>query len=413
MLSTKRFLNKMKSKKNKKSSISKNILGYFLTWRIVIFFVLFLSIPVLKLQTNYLGGGLISYLKNPTLWSFANFDGVHYLNIAYKGYLPLTYFYFPLFPLTIRMLSVLSGQTLANYAFIGILASNLFFLVAIWGFVKLIRLDHSEVVAKITLLMLLVFPTSFYFGSLYTESLFLMLSIWTFYFARKDKWLFAGLLGFLLTATRIVGIAIVPSLFIILWHKYADSFKKIKKESLANVLPKLFWVLLPVGGILSYMYFLWTATGDPLEFFHSISVFGEQRSASFILPPRVFYRYVFKIIPSLDYSYFPVVFTTLLEIVTAGLVSFVLVWASYKKLKKELNIRLEYLFFMFFTYLTPIFSGSFSSFPRYTLAIFPFFIYLSIFLMCFQKKIQYAFLVLSGFALIVSASLFLRGYWLS
>ncbi len=76
----------------------KRILFYFLTWKIFVYFVLVLSLAVIPLQFSYLGGGLVNYLKNPYLWAFANFDGVHYLSIAQEGYKPLTYFYFPVFP---------------------------------------------------------------------------------------------------------------------------------------------------------------------------------------------------------------------------------------------------------------------------------------------------------------------------
>ena len=197
----------------------KFLLFSFLSWRVLLFVFLFLAASIIQLQEKFLGGNLEGYLRAPYLWAWVNFDGEHYLSIAYQGYLSLTHFYFPASSLITQFLASLFNQNFITIVISGLLVSNVSFLVALIGLWKLIRLDYKKKIASLAILLLLVFPTSFYFGSFYTESLFLMLVVWAFYFARKQKWLLAGILGAVLTATRIVGIALIPALFVVLLLK--------------------------------------------------------------------------------------------------------------------------------------------------------------------------------------------------
>lgn len=313
-----------------------------------------------ELQKNFLGGGLQKYLTNPYLWSWANFDGEHYLSIATMGYANGEQAFFPFYPLLIKLL----GGTIYSASFI----SHLSFLLALVGLYKLIRLDYKEKIAKIAIILLLVFPTSFYFGAVYTESLFLCLIVWTFYLFRSKKYFYGVLLGSLSSLTRVIG-------------------------------------LIPLG-VLSYMGYSKYKWNDYLAFFHAAKNFGEQRSDHLILLPQVFYRYLVKIIPNLTWSYFPVVFTTLLEITVAILFLWIIVY-SFRK------IRIEYWLFLIFGYITPTLSGSFSSLPRYVVVLFPAFIYVA---MRLEKANTYLRLgIYVGMAIIalLTQMLFVRGYFVS
>lgn len=360
------------------------VLFSFLIWRTALFIFLFIAIKFFPLQQNFLGGGMQRYLSAPWFWAWINFDGEHYLSLTRVGYQPLTYFYFPVFPMLVRFVGKMFGDS--STAFSGLLIANISFFVALVGFWKLITLDFKRDVAKIAIILLLLFPTSYYFGSYYTESTFLALVIWSFYFARKGEWLWAGILGGVSSATRVIGAILLPSLF----------FEKKRKWPI---------VLIP-SGIVVYMYYLYTKTGDPLEFLNSVSIFGDQRSSHFILLPQVFYRYFVKIIPNLDYSYFPVVFTTLLEISVAVL--FIVLLATGIK-----KIIASYLVYGVLAYLIPTLSGSFSSFPRYALVIFPAFIVGSIYFLKLPKVLQLSIFAILLICLSMATSLFVRGYWVS
>ena len=377
---------------------SKFILTSFILWRIALFLIVFLGIALFPLQKDFLGGGLTNYVQNPYFWSFLNFDGEHYAAIAHLGYQPLTYFFFPLLPILTRLIAFLVSSEFITIARSGLLVSNLAFLIGLFGLWKLIRLDYKENIAKMTLLLLILFPTSFYFGAFYTEGLVFALIIWSFFFARKGSWIFAGVLGAFATATRITALALIPALGYEVWK-----FLKHRKSSW--VVPLISLALVPLGLIL-YMYYLYVTVGDPLEFFHNVSIFGEQRSSEIILLPQVFYRYFFKVLPNLNYNYFPIVFTTYLEIASGIIFGILGIWSFFK-------LRLSYSLFFAVGYLIPPLSGSFSSFPRYVLILFPAFLLSALWLNKKPRELKIAVYCISGVLLALACALFIRGYWVS
>jgi len=372
------------------------LLSVFLTWRVLLFVFLFVAISVVPLQKNFLGGGLANYLSAPYFWAWANFDGEHYLSIAQNGYGQGEQAFFPAYPFFIRILAKPFGGSLVSLGWVGLLIANISFFLALYGFYKLIRLDYKERIAKLTIILLLLFPTSFYFASVYTESLFLALVIWSFYFARKKKWWAAIILAGISSSTRFVGILLFPILALEMW-----SGRK-KRFSLKYYLPL---VLAPLG-LLAYTYFLKVDTGDPLAFIHTLSGFGEQRSVTPIPLPQVFYRYIFKILPNVNYSFFPVAFTSVLEFLL-GLGFLVLSVIAFFRL------RLSYALFLAGGYLIPTLTGSFSSLPRYVLVLFPTFILSALWLSKKPRWLQSGLLLTLLILLGIATALFVRGFWVA
>lgn len=376
------------------------ILKSIVTWKLVLIFVTLFAIRFIPLQKNFLGGGVENYLSNPIIWSWANFDGEHYLSIVQEGYRPLSYFFFPLYPILIRFFSLILGKSVFSYLVSGLLLSHIFLFLGMVGFYKLMSLDYQERAVKYAMILLILFPTSFYFGSVYTESLFFALTVWSFFFARKRNWIMAGILSALAGATRIVGLALFFGL-LIEWWQYSRTIK-----DKAKTYSSLICVLLSFLGIGSYLFFLYLKTGNPLIFLTTVDVFGPQRSSHLIILPQVFYRYIFKILPNLNYSYFFGVFTTLFEFATSILFLILSVMAPFK-------LRLGYVFFLLLGYLIPTLSGSFSSLPRYVLVLFPGFILMSTYFDKVSKPFKIAIYCVLFACLTISTALFVRGYWLS
>ncbi len=373
------------------------LLIIFIIWRLTVIAFADLGQLLFSLQTNYLGGGLLNYLRHPLFWGFINFDGEHYLSIAYDGYFPLTYFYFPLYSLIIKLASEVFGGTFTIYALAGLLLSNLFLVIALMGLYKLANLHCLGKTALYSIIVLLIFPTSFYFGAYYNESFFLALVIWSFYFAFTKKWFLSFLLCGLATSTRLVGVAIIPALL----YEYIIE----DKNKLMSI--KLFiYSLLSISGVVIYSVYLKIITGDFLAFFHNVEIFGGQRSTNLVILPQVFYRYFFKILPVLNYINLPQVFMSYLEI-TSAIVFLIAAYFIFIKMKKSLFI------YYICAYLIPTLAGSFSSFPRYALALFPAFIlageYLSVKSRLFRNTV-YTLLIITGF---IAVSLFIRGYFVS
>lgn len=370
------------------------VLISFLLWKLFLYFILHFSLNILPLQFNFLGGGLENYLNKPNFWAWSNFDGEHYLSIAKVGYGFGEQAFFPLYPLLINLFSF-SSKDISKLAFTGLAISNVSFFLGLLGFYKLVKIDFSENIAKTAIILLLLFPTSFYFASVYTEGLFLSFSVWSLYFLRKNKWFWACILAGLAAATRVTGIILLPVLIIELW----SSRIKVKFS-------RYYYLLLIPLGLFIYMFYLKLNYNDPLAFIHSLSIFGEQRSTHAVLLPQVFYRYIFKILPNINYSYFPQVFTTYLEFITATTFLFISAVSFFK-------LRLSYAVFMILGYLLGGISGSFSSLPRYVAVLFPVYILFSIYLLKMPRVLRILTISCLIILLVISGSLFFRAYWLS
>jgi hypothetical protein len=220
------------------------------------------------------------------------------------------------------------------------------------------------------------------------------------YFARRGNWIAAGICGALATSTRIIGVALFPAFIVEAYLSRSQGiYHQLKKCLLACFISSL--------GLLLYMWFMFQRTGNPFEFMTSLNaVYGAQRSDSFVLLPQVLYRYVFKILPSINYSYFPQFFSTYLEFVS-GILFLILSVISFFKL------RLSYAVFLAVGYLIPTLSGSFSSFPRYALVLFPAFILIAIYLEKIPGWTKWVLAIFGGIFLSLATSYFSRGYWIS
>ena len=370
----------------------KFVLVSFLTWKIWTIVFLFFAFYFVPQRFDFLGGGVEHYLRYPWFWAWANFDGEHYLSIAQSGYGRGEQAFFPLYPLLMRFLVWPFRGDLYFLQSAGLLISNLSFLLGLLGLWKLIKLDFKETVAKLAILLLIAFPTSFYFGSVYTEGLFFALAVWSFYFARQGNWLWAGILGAFASATKFLGIILLPAL-IIEWLVKKD-------KSVVNLL----WLTLIPAGLLAYMYYLHQSVGDALAFFNSLVFFGEQRSAAIILLPQVFWRYL-KIMLDVTKND-PLFFTVTLEFITAVLFLITSFLAIFK-------LRKSYVVFLALGYIIPTLTGSFSSLPRYVLVLFPAFIVFGMYISKKSLVVKVMVLSLSLFLLIISTIIFVRGYWLA
>lgn len=376
----------------------KRILLYFISWRLL------LSIPLVvgyylvpyRIHSEYTGiwTHILPYgvVDNPAIFPWANFDGVHYLNIAANGYIDNIRF-FPLFPILISLLT--KPFSAAPYSFVyffnGFLISNLSFIASLFVFYKLIRLDYNRQIAHKSILFLLVFPCAFFFAAIYTESLFLLLSLLAFYFSRKEKWLFAGICGMLLSATRLVGVFILPALLIEYW---------LSKEKSPQKLLSLF--LIPLG-VISFSYFCFIQWGKPLYFIQAAGELSNGRSVnSVVFLPQTLFRYL-KILLTVPYTQFEWSIA-LLELASFIFTS-VMLYMAYKK-----KVRISYIVFGLLCLLLPSLSGTLTGLPRYITIIFPMYITLALLK---NKNLQRLYIILSVVLSFILLMLFARGYYIA
>lgn len=370
-----------------------SVISLLIIWKILLFFAAVWSYEIFPLYSlNYLGGGFNNYISKYYIFPWANFDGEHFVSIAYFGYQELQQAFFPLYPKLIALGMYFYGRTLGTGARIGYLISAVSFPIALIFFYKLLKLDYSRKFSLGVISVLLIYPASFYFNAIYSESLFLMLIILSFYFFRKGKYFWASLFGFLGSLTRVFGVLLFLSFFIEIFL-----FKIPIK--------KVFWILLIPAGLGLYMVYLYRTVGDPLAFYNLQLVVGEQHQRGVVLFPQVVYRYL-KIIFTMD-SLTPLLTTIFFEF-AVGLIFFILPIIGYFK-----KVRLSYLFFAFFGYLLPTVQGSFSSLPRYVLVLFPSFIILALLFKNLPNWVKIFLGSLSAILLLIETALFLRGYWVA
>jgi len=141
-------------------------------------------------------------------------DAAWFLRIATDGYReqdPGAAAFFPVYPLLIRIATVLTfGHALAA----ALLVSNLSFLASLIALYGLTADEYSDRIARTTVVFLAVFPTAFFFLSPYSESTFLLCAVLALWAARRDRWGYAALFAALAAATRSIGIVLAPALLV-------------------------------------------------------------------------------------------------------------------------------------------------------------------------------------------------------
>ena len=154
------------------------------------------------------------------LGALARWDATWYLSIAQSGYgggSRAGTAFFPLYPLTVRAgaLGLDSGWALLLSAYAVSAAALLAALVLLH---RLVELELGLRFARPVLLLVALWPASFFFSAPYSESLFLALSVGSFYAARTERWPTAVGLCAAATATRASGLLLLVPLGWMAWR---------------------------------------------------------------------------------------------------------------------------------------------------------------------------------------------------
>ncbi len=217
-------------------------------------------------------GGLGDILLSP----LARWDSIWYLTIANYGYgptgSPRTAF-FPLYPLLARGVGELGGGSRAAVlvaAFVVALAALLGALVLLH---RLTELELGADAAWPTVLLLCLFPASLFLGAPYSESVFLLASVGTFYAARTGHWAWAGAAAGAASATRSAGVLLLLPLAILYLQSTAPGWR-LRSEAA--------WLALAPMGLVAYVVFLATAHGDPFAFFSAQELWSRHFAGPFV-----------------------------------------------------------------------------------------------------------------------------------
>ena len=373
-------------------------------------FLLFAAFTIFNFLTSFFAPHFIPYLGffpykeilagyhlPDFIAKFANFDGVHYLLISQQGYMQYEQAYFPFYPLLIKFLTPLF---LGNTLLAGLIISNGSLLLAIWLLIKLL-MDYGMRIANLywTIIFLLIFPASFFFNTVYTESLFFLFFIASLYFLNKKKYWLVSLFTVLASLTRLIGVFLIIPILL----NFTSSLK------IKNLKLKIIAVFSPIAGLLAYMFYLWLTVRDPLYFLTSQPIFGAHRSTSLIFLPQVYWRYIkIFLTANHDFRYYISLFE--FSVFTFIFVILILDLIENWKLKIKNYLRISLNLFSLANILLPTLTGTFSSVPRYALFSLSAFIYLGQ-----LKQTWLRFLIATGFIIlhILILGFFVQGYFVS
>lgn len=205
----------------------------------------------------------------------ARFDSAWLLEIAQGGYdVAARAAFFPLYPALVAGLGALIGSTLVA----GIALSLICSLTALYLLHRMVALDHGADVSRATVWIVCCFPVALCLSAVYTEGLFLLLSVGSLYAARLGRWPAATCCAALAASTRSAGILlVVPLLVTMLYGPRADrplsraahTTAELRRDWRPRFRPgrEAAWLALVPAGLLAYLFYLEIATGDALAAF--------------------------------------------------------------------------------------------------------------------------------------------------
>jgi hypothetical protein len=187
---------------------------------------------------------------------WARWDSVWFLRIAEHGYdsaAGAAAAFYPLYP---GAVSLVGWALFGHYVLAGILVS---LAAAFAAFLLLHRVAEERLGAdgaRRAVLYLAVFPFTFFLQAVYSESLYLLLTLAAFVLAEHRRFLAAGTVTGLALLTRPTAAALLPALALLAWRER----ERIRTLASLAVAPLLF---------AAYPVYLWRAEGDPWAFLHA------------------------------------------------------------------------------------------------------------------------------------------------
>lgn len=285
-------------------------------------------------------------------------DGAWYALIARDGYERKAFdaerehnwAFFPLYPLVVRHTARLVGTD--DIHITAMVVSNFFLFLALFLLHKLARAcGVDEAAADRTVFYAAAFPASYFYSLEMTESLFLFLTVGSFYAAYKERWWAAGLFGAFASATRFTGILLLPVLLLIYWQRHGWRPRR-----------ELLGVLFVPTGLLLFMLYLYRITGNALAFRDVQAAWG--RRTTFFWVPVYEYLMNFK-----EISY---MWDFRLLNFSAAMLAFACGFWLLKRREWALA------FYTLLSVFIPLSSGLLHSSARYVSVIFPIFVVLAL-----------------------------------
>jgi hypothetical protein len=329
----------------------------------------------------------------------ARYDSGWYAGIAENGYggAPArgeqsAHAFFPLYPMAVRgVRRLFSMDTFAA----GQLVSLLCFFAAGLLFAAEGRRRLGEKGGREALIFLLLYPTAFFFAAVYSESLFLLLALLAFRFARKGHTAAAALFGFLAGISRLTALAIAIPLAI-----ETLQAERVRGSRSRAALAAAVTGLAPVAGVLLWVFGMGWLAGESGLYFRIQEAW--HREASPLEGIRQFFAALPERIARGDAREHP---AFLLDYAHAALFAALAVYQARRRRFADAAWTAAAL-------LLPAATGISASLPRYVLVVYPaFFALAEIF--HGRPRLRLAWWIGSALLLAVGEAAFIRWHFVA
>ena len=195
-------------------------------------------------------------------------DATRYIDVAQHGYVTqgenaINLVFYPLYPLLMRWL----GWLTFSLPLAGVIISHVGYGVASVLLYELILLDGEKRNAWDGALLMALYPFSMFALGVFTEGLFLALSIGCLYALRKRDFLAAGIVGFLAALTRTQGMLLFfPAVYEWVTLRFGPKKEKFRwRDGFLLLIPAGFGVYLGINAMLwgDCFQFLKFEAGEP------------------------------------------------------------------------------------------------------------------------------------------------------
>jgi Mannosyltransferase (PIG-V) len=249
-----------------------------LIWAVGVFTILVLGPDQLAANSfnhHHLVTPFGSTVANVLVGPAARWDSVWFLGIAHFGYhQPDQTVFFPLYPALMAAGGALLGGGTGANLIVGVLLSCGCAFGALYLLYRLTALELGAGVARNAVWIYAWLPAAFFLSAVYTESLFLLLTIGSFYAGRTGRWWLAGVLGGLAAATRNSGVLLVVPLLLL--YLYGPRTHLPPDPRVGGLKPRyrprrdVLWIAAVPAGLIAYLAYLKLAQG------HALTPFQEE-----------------------------------------------------------------------------------------------------------------------------------------
>ncbi|MBF0539371.1 MAG: hypothetical protein HQL03_14080 [Nitrospirae bacterium] len=238
----------------------------------------------------------------------------------------------------------------------GLMLSNACFLVALVMLFYYIKGYHKNADPTLSIILMSVFPSGVIFSTMYAESLFLLLAVFSFYMFHQKRYILTSLGLLLLGATKLQGLFVLPSLAL----SYIISLAYPRSDEGLAINPKgvfrfLGWLTVSLTGFIAFIIYLKLRFGFWNAFILA-QQYGWHRKIGdwhhLLTEIRPDPNTIMHIVPAL--------------IILASAISYVFI-EDYRR----------YVLWGLCTVLVPVSSGSFLGMNRYMIVYFPPVIFIS------------------------------------